>query len=87
MKYDFTFYNPTRIHFGKDAMQKLPEELAAYGKNVMLLYGKDEDQKAVIDAVKALTDAGNTVLAARELDPSVRCRAVMRLENGEAKLL
>ena len=40
MKYDFTFHNPTRIHFGKDAMQKLPEELAAYGNNVMLLYGK-----------------------------------------------
>ena len=70
-----------------DRLERFGAENAEYDVDVMLLYGKDEDQKAVIDTVKALTDAGNTVLAARELDPSVRCRAVMRLENGEAKLL
>lgn len=70
-----------------DRLERFGAESAEYDVDVMLLYSKDEDQKAVIDAVKALTDAGNTVLAARELDPSVRCRAVMRLENGEAKLL
>ena len=41
MKYDFTYYNPTKIHFGKEAMQYLPDELAQYGKNVLLLYGKN----------------------------------------------
>lgn len=40
MKYDFTFYNPTRIHFGREAMKKLPEELGQFGKNILLLYGK-----------------------------------------------
>ena len=41
MKYDFTYYNPTRIHFGKNAMEKLPEELSGFGENVLLLYGKN----------------------------------------------
>ena len=41
MKYDFIFYNPTRIHFGKNAMEHLPEELANFGDSVLLLYGKN----------------------------------------------
>ena len=45
MKYDFTFQNPTRIHFGKTAMQNLEVELAAYGENVLLVYGKSSIKK------------------------------------------
>ena len=26
MLFDFTYYNPTRIHFGKDSLSKLKEE-------------------------------------------------------------
>lgn len=40
MKYDFTFYNPTRIHFGRNALGALAEELSAYGENLLLVYGK-----------------------------------------------
>lgn len=32
MIYDFTYENPTRIHFGKSAMSHLSEELKLYGK-------------------------------------------------------
>ena len=31
MLYDFTYYNPTKIYFGKDALQNLSAELANYG--------------------------------------------------------
>lgn len=41
MLHDFTYYNPTKIHFGKDAMQHLAGELRNYGKNILLLYGKN----------------------------------------------
>lgn len=41
MNLDFTYYNPTRIHFGKNALSYLTEELSAYGKNVLLVYGKN----------------------------------------------
>lgn len=45
MKYDFTFYNPTRIHFGRDAMRYLPDELKGVGNKVLLLYGKNAIKK------------------------------------------
>ena len=45
MKFDFTYYNPTRIHFGKDALRHLPEELAAYGERVLLVYGRNSIKK------------------------------------------
>lgn len=41
MIYDFTYENPTRIHFGKSAMSHLSEELKLYGKNILLVYGKN----------------------------------------------
>lgn len=36
---NFTFNIPTDIRFGKDQIQCLPEELAKYGKRVLLVYG------------------------------------------------
>ena len=35
MNLDFTYYNPTRIHFGKTTLSHLKEELADYGKQVL----------------------------------------------------
>ena len=40
MLYDFSYQNPTRIHFGKNAINKLANELKAYGQNILLVYGK-----------------------------------------------
>lgn len=37
---DFTFNIPTKIYFGKDNLDKLPEEIKKYGKKVLLVYGK-----------------------------------------------
>ncbi|NCC88440.1 MAG: iron-containing alcohol dehydrogenase, partial [Clostridia bacterium] len=36
---DFTFYNPVRIHFGKDQLSKLKDELQDYNK-ILFTYGK-----------------------------------------------
>ena len=38
---DFSYYNPVRVHFGKDAMAKLPEELGKFGKHVLLASAQD----------------------------------------------
>ncbi|PIC63054.1 NADH-dependent alcohol dehydrogenase [Sporosarcina sp. P13] len=35
----FVFHNPTKLIFGKEQLQKLPKELANYGKKVLLVYG------------------------------------------------
>ncbi len=36
---NFKYYNPTKLYFGKDAMDGLGIELSRYGKNVLLVYG------------------------------------------------
>lgn len=55
---DFTYYNPVRVHFGKDAMNALPEELGKFGKNVLLAYGGGSIKRTglydrVMDALRA----------------------------------
>ena len=46
MKFDFTYYNPTKIYFGKNSLENLSDELANYGKNVLLMYGKGSVKKS-----------------------------------------
>lgn len=64
MLYDFTYYNPTRIHFGKDSLEKLREELGNYGENVLLMYGKNSIKKIGLydQVVNILEGSGKTVV-------------------------
>lgn len=41
MNIDFTYQNPTTIYFGKESLNNLKEEITNYGKNVLLVYGKN----------------------------------------------
>ena len=36
---NFTYCNPTRLYFGKDALDGLNKELPKFGKNVLFVYG------------------------------------------------
>ncbi|WP_099159282.1 iron-containing alcohol dehydrogenase [Virgibacillus ndiopensis] len=36
---NFTYYNPTKLIFGKGQLDVLPNEVAQYGKKVLLVYG------------------------------------------------
>lgn len=45
MLHDFTYYNPTKIYFGKEAMSNLAAEMNNYGENILLLYGKNSIKK------------------------------------------
>ena len=62
MKGNFTYCNPTRLHFGEDAMNYLVQELKAFGPVVMLSYGGGSIKKnGIYDAVAAaLKEAGKT---------------------------
>lgn len=37
---NFSYCNPTRLHFGENALDHLKEELAKYGDKVLLVYGE-----------------------------------------------
>lgn len=74
MKYDFCYYNPTKIHFGKEALGNLSGELANYGKNILLIYGKNSVKKSglydeVIKILK-LADKNVTELSGIKSNPS-----------------
>lgn len=58
------FSNPTRLHFGKDAMQALNEELPKYGPKVLLAYGGGSIKKnGIYDQVMDLLKSnGKTVI-------------------------
>ena len=52
---NFTYCNPTKLYFGKDALDGLNEELPKYGKNVLLIYGGGSIKKnGIYDKVIAL---------------------------------
>ena len=61
---DFTYCNPTRLHFGKNAMFALTEELAKYGQTVQLIYGGGSIKRNGIydQVIAALEAAGKTVV-------------------------
>lgn len=60
---NFTYCNPTKLYFGKNALEGLNEQLPKYGKNVLLVYGGGSIKKnGIYDAVmKVLKENGKTV--------------------------
>ena len=55
---NFSYCNPTKLYFGKDALEGLNTELPKYGKNVLLIYGGGSIKKngiydKVVSALKA----------------------------------
>jgi len=72
MLHDFTYYNPTKIYFGKDAMNSLPSELNSYGKNILLLYGKNSIKKIGLydEVVKELKECGKNVTELSGIKPN-----------------
>ena len=60
---NFSYYNPTKLYFGENAIENLPGELEKYGPNVVLIYGGGSIKKNGIydDVVSALEKAGKNV--------------------------
>lgn len=54
---NFTYANPTKLYFGKGALDKLDRELAKYGDNVVVIYGGGSIKRnGIYDAVMKLLD-------------------------------
>lgn len=61
---NFTYCNPTRIHFGEDSLKHLNEELTNYGQNILLTYGGGSIKKSGLydEVVKILNDNGKNIV-------------------------
>ena len=84
MNGNFTFHNPTRLHFGENAMESLKGELAAFGPTVMLTYGGGSIKKNGIydQVVAALKAAGKTIVEDGGVMPNPTLEKLM---DGVAK--
>ena len=79
MNLDFTYYNPTKIHFGKNALEKLSEELKNYGNNIMLAYGKGAIKRTGLydKVVAVLKESGKSVVELSGIMPNPTYEKVM----------
>ncbi len=75
---DFRFYNPVRIHFGKEALSHLPDELDSVGNKVLLLYGGGSIKKSGLyhRVTAMLKDAGKEVIELSGVMPNPRTEKV-----------
>ncbi len=69
---NFTAYNPTSLHFGKNICSNLTDILKIYGKKVFLIYGKGSITKNGIyqDISKKLADAKFEVIEFSGIKPN-----------------
>lgn len=52
---EFTYCNPTKLYFGKDALSALNTELPKYGKHILLVYGSGSVKRnGIYDKVVAI---------------------------------
>ena len=84
MNGNFTFYNPTRLHFGEKAMDALTDELKNYGPTVQLSYGGGSIKRNGIydQVVAALKAAGKTIIEDGGVTPNPTREKMM---EGAAK--
>lgn len=90
---NFTYCNPTKLYFGKDALDGLNEELPKYGKNVLLVYGGGSIKKnGIYDKVVEILKAnGKTVCEDAGVMPNPTneklIEGVKRARNAKADLI
>ncbi len=77
--YNFRFYVPTKIYFGKGQISHL-SELKEYGTKVLLVYGGGSIKRNGIydSAMKIMGDAGLTVYELAGVEPNPRIGTVRR---------
>ena len=90
---DFTYCNPTKLYFGKDALSGLNEELPKYGKNVLLVYGGGSIKKNGIydKVVQLLKDNGKEIYEDGGVMPNPTVdklnEGIARARSAEADLI
>lgn len=79
MIYDFTYYNPTKIYFGKNSLENLEAELKNYGKNVLLVYGKNSIKQIGLydEVIKTLKRCGKHVVELAGINANPRYSQVL----------
>ncbi len=75
---DFSFQNPTRIHFGRTALDALPGEVRRYGQRVLMVYGGGSIKRTGVydDVMGKLKEADAQVWELAGVQPNPRLSLV-----------
>lgn len=75
---NFTFYNPTKIFFGKNEVSKLGELTKQYASKVLLVYGKSSIKKIGLydNVLQQLKNQNIEVVELSGVDPNPRIESV-----------
>ncbi|WP_277678201.1 iron-containing alcohol dehydrogenase [Gracilibacillus dipsosauri] len=70
----FTFYNPTKLYFGKGQLTNLSDEITKYGENILLVYGGGSIKRnGLYDQVtQILHKAGKKIFELSGVEPNPR---------------
>ncbi|MBT2688902.1 iron-containing alcohol dehydrogenase [Bacillus sp. ISL-47] len=77
---NFTFYNPTKLIFGKGQLDQLQKEIPQYGKKVLVVYGGGSIKRnGLYDKVMAqLNELGAEVFEVSGVEPNPRISTVRK---------
>ncbi|MCM3707876.1 MULTISPECIES: iron-containing alcohol dehydrogenase [Cytobacillus] len=77
---NFTFYNPTKLIFGKDQLSQLQTEIPQHGKKVLVVYGGGSIKRnGLYDKVMAeLNEIGAEVFELAGVEPNPRISTVRK---------
>lgn len=77
---NFTFYNPTKLIFGKGQLQELKNEVPQYGKKVLVVYGGGSIKRnGLYDSVmNELKEIGAEVFELSGVEPNPRISTVRK---------
>lgn len=93
MNGNFTYCNPTKLYFGRDALEGLNAELPKFGKNVMLSYGGGSVKRNGIyeKVVAILRENGKNIIEDGGVMPNPTIERVLegveRARKGKAGLI
>lgn len=75
---NFTFYNPTKLFFGKGQLEELKNEVPQYGKKILLVYGGGSIKRnGLYDSVMGtLKEIGAEVFELSGVEPNPRLSTV-----------
>ncbi|RDW20458.1 iron-containing alcohol dehydrogenase [Oceanobacillus chungangensis] len=77
---NFTYYNPTRLIFGKGQLDALPNEIEQYGKRVLVVYGGGSIKRNGIydNIINKLAEINAVVFELAGVEPNPRISTVRK---------
>lgn len=77
---NFTYYNPTKLIFGKGQLEQLKQEIPQYGKKVLLVYGGGSIKKSGLydNVTKLLQEMGVDLYELSGVEPNPRISSVRK---------